>query len=84
MLDQCVVLLDFLHLIKQRKGVFNYITKRKRNGLSLGEQSYHVREEIESYVIQAFSKSSDWKSLTLPTWNDDVHEAKEFRMLLLN
>jgi hypothetical protein len=58
------------------KGVFNYITKRKRNGLSLGDQSYHVREKTGSCVTQAFSKSSRWKSLTFLTWNDEVHRAK--------
>jgi hypothetical protein len=58
MLDQRVVLLDFLPLVKLKRSVFNYITTRKKNGLSLGDQSYHVHEKIESYVIQAFSKSS--------------------------
>jgi hypothetical protein len=58
MLDQRVVLLDFIPLVKLRRGVFNYITKRRRNGLSLGDQLYHVREEIGSCVTQAFSKSS--------------------------
>jgi len=58
MFDQRVVFLDFFPLVKLRKGFFNYITKRRRNGLSLGDQSYHVREETRSCVIQAFSKSS--------------------------
>jgi hypothetical protein len=58
MLDQCVVLMDFLPLVKLIRGVFNYITKRRKNGLSLSDQSYHVHEEIKSYVTQAFSKSS--------------------------
>jgi hypothetical protein len=58
MFDQHVVLLDLLPLVKLKKGVLNYITKRRRNGLSLGDQSYHVREEIKSCVIQAFSKSN--------------------------
>jgi hypothetical protein len=58
MLDQCVVLLDFFPLIKLRRGVLNYITKSRRNGLSLGDQLYHVREETGSCVIQGFSKSS--------------------------
>ncbi len=35
------------------KGVLNYITKRRRNGLNLGDQSYHVREEIGSCVTKA-------------------------------
>jgi len=51
MLDQGVVLLDFLPLVKLRRGVLNYITKCRRNGLNLGDQLYHVREETESYVI---------------------------------
>ncbi len=76
MFDQHVVFLDFLLLIKLRRGVLNYITKRKKNGLSPSDQSYHVHEETGSYVIQTFSKSSRWKSLTLPTWNDEVHGAK--------
>jgi len=46
MLDQRVVLLDFLPLVKLR------------NGLSLGDQSYHVCEETENCVTQAFSKSN--------------------------
>jgi len=58
MLNQRVMLLDFLPLVKLRKGVLNYITKRRRNGLSPCDQSYHVREETRSCVIQAFSKSS--------------------------
>jgi hypothetical protein len=29
------MLLDFLPLVKLKRGVFNYITKRRRNGLSL-------------------------------------------------
>jgi hypothetical protein len=58
MLDQRVVLMDFLVLVKLRRGVFNYITKRRKNGLSPGDQSYHVREEIGSYVTQAFSESN--------------------------
>jgi hypothetical protein len=58
MFDQRVVILDFLPLVKLKRGVFNYITKRRKNGLSPGDQSYHVREEIGSCVIQAFSKSS--------------------------
>jgi hypothetical protein len=32
MLDWRVVLLNFIPLIKLRMGVFNYITKRRRNG----------------------------------------------------
>jgi hypothetical protein len=58
------------------KGVLNCIIKRKGNGLSPGDQSYHVREETGSCVTQAFSKSSRWKSLTFLTWNDEVHMAK--------
>jgi hypothetical protein len=58
MFNQCVVLLDFLPLVKLIRGVLNYITKCRRNGLSLGDQLYHVHEETESCVIQAFSKSS--------------------------
>jgi len=58
MFDQCVVLLDFLPLVNLKRGVLNYITKRRKNGLSLGDQSYHVREETRSCVTQAFSKSS--------------------------
>ncbi len=54
MVDQRVVLLDFLLLVKLRRGVLNYITKCRRNGLSLGDQSYHVCEETGSCVIQAF------------------------------
>jgi len=73
MLDQRVVLPDFLPLVKLRRGVFNYITKRRRNELSPSDQSYHVCEKSGSCVTQAFSKSSRWKSLTLPTWNDEVY-----------
>jgi hypothetical protein len=58
MFDQRVVLLDFLPLVKLRRGVFNYITKHRKNGLSLGDQSYHVCEKTGSYVTQTFSKSS--------------------------
>jgi len=76
MFDQRVVLLNNLPLVKLRKGVLNYITKRRKNGLSLGDQSYHVQKETGSCVTQAFSKSNHWKSLTLPTWNDEVHVAK--------
>ncbi len=76
MFDQRVVFLDFLPIVKLRKGVLNYITKSRRNVLSPGDQSYHVHEETKFYVIQAFSKSSRWKSFTLLTWNDEVHEAK--------
>jgi hypothetical protein len=50
MFDQRVVLMDFLLLVKLRRGVFNYIIKCKRNGLSLGDQLYHVCEEIGSCV----------------------------------
>jgi hypothetical protein len=67
MLNQSVVLLDFLPLVKLRRVVLNYIIKRKRNGLSLSDQLYHVREESGSCVTQAFSKFSRWKSLTFPT-----------------
>jgi hypothetical protein len=52
MLDQRVVLLDFLPLVKLKRGVLNYITKHRRNGLSPCDQLYHVREEIGSCVIQ--------------------------------
>ncbi len=52
------MLLDFLPLVKLKKGVRNYITKHRRNGLNLGDQLYHVCEETGSCVIQAFSKSS--------------------------
>jgi len=76
MLNQHVMLLDFLPLVKLKKGVLNYITKHRKNGLSPGDQSYHVCEKTESCVIQIFSKSTHWKSLTLPTWNDEVHGAK--------
>jgi hypothetical protein len=58
MLDQRVMLLDFFPLVKLKKGVFNYITKRMRNGLSPGDQSYNVHEEIGFCVTQAFSKSN--------------------------
>jgi hypothetical protein len=58
MLDPRVMLLDFLPLVKLKKGVLNYITKRMRNGLNLGDQSYHVCEKTESCVTQAFSKPS--------------------------
>jgi len=58
MLDQRVVILDSLPLVKLKRGVFNYITKHRRNGLSLGDQLYHVREETGFCVTQAFSKSS--------------------------
>jgi hypothetical protein len=58
MFDQRVVLLDFLPLVKLKRGVLNYITKRRKNGLNLGDQLYHVREETESCVTQAFFKSS--------------------------
>jgi hypothetical protein len=58
MFDQRVLFLDFLPLVKLRKGVINYITKRRRNGLNQSDQSYHVREKTESCVTQAFSKSS--------------------------
>jgi hypothetical protein len=44
MFDQRVMLLDFLLLVKLRRGVFNYITKPRKNGLTLGDQSYHVRD----------------------------------------
>jgi len=70
------MLLDFFPLVKLRRGVLNYITKRRKNGLNLGDQLYHVHEKTRSRVIQAFSKSSYWKSLTFPTWNDEVHGAK--------
>jgi hypothetical protein len=40
MLDQRVMLLDFLPLVKLKRGVFNYITKHRINGLNLGDQSY--------------------------------------------
>jgi hypothetical protein len=50
MFDQRVMLLDFLLLVNLRKGVLNYITKCMKNVLSLGDQSYHVREEIGSCV----------------------------------
>jgi hypothetical protein len=50
MLDQRVVLLDFLLLVKLKKGVLNYIIKRKRNGLNLSDQLYLVREETGSCV----------------------------------
>ncbi len=56
MLDQRVVFLDCLPLVKLKRGVLNYITKRKKNGLNPNDQLYHVREETESYVTQAFSK----------------------------
>ncbi len=52
MLDQRVVFLDFLPLVKLRRSVFNYMTKLRKNGLSPGDQLYHVREETESYVTQ--------------------------------
>jgi len=58
MLDQPVVLMDFLPLVKLKKGVFNYITKRRKNGLSTSDQSYHVREATGSFVTQVFSKSN--------------------------
>jgi hypothetical protein len=58
MFDQRVMLLDFLPLVKLRRGVLNYITKHRRNGLSLGDQLYHVHEKTGSCVIQAFSKSN--------------------------
>jgi hypothetical protein len=58
MFNQHVMFLDFLPLVKLRKGVLKYITKHRRNGLSLGDQSYHVREETGSCVTQAFSKSN--------------------------
>jgi hypothetical protein len=45
MFDRRVVIMDFLPLVKLRKNVLNYITKHRRNELSLGDQSYHVREE---------------------------------------
>jgi len=48
--------LDFLLLVKLKRGVFNYIIKCRRNGLSPGDQSYHVHEEIEFCVTQVFSK----------------------------
>jgi hypothetical protein len=67
---------DTLPLVKLRRGVPNYITKCRKNGLSPGDKSYHVCEDFRSCVTQAFSKSSRWKSLTLPTWNDEVHWAK--------
>jgi hypothetical protein len=51
MFDQHVVFLDVLPLVKLKRGVFNYITKCRRNGLSLGDQLYHVREETKSCVI---------------------------------
>jgi len=70
------MLLEFLLLVKLRKGVLNYITKRKKNRLNASDQLYHVCEETASCVIQAFSKSSRWKSLTLPIWNDEAHGAK--------
>jgi len=58
MFDECVVLLDFLLLVKLKKGVLNYITKHRKNELNPSDQSYHVREETGSCVIQTFSKSS--------------------------
>ncbi len=76
MLDQHVMFMDFLPLVKLSKGVFNYITKYRRNGLNPCDQLYHVHEEIGSYVTQAFSKYGCWKSFTFPTWNDEVHKAK--------
>jgi hypothetical protein len=56
MFDQRVMFLDFLPMVNLRRGVFNYITKRRKNGLSLGDQSYHVHEETGSCVTQASSK----------------------------
>jgi hypothetical protein len=73
MLDQHVVLLDFLPLIKLRKGVLNYITKHKKNGLSQGDQLYHVREKTGSYVTQAFLNPA---IENLWHWNDEVHGVK--------
>jgi len=67
MLDQRVVLLDFLPLVKLKKVVLNYIIEHKRNGLNPSDQLYHVRDEFRSCVTQTFSKSNRWKSLTLPT-----------------
>jgi len=58
MFDQQVVLVDFLPLVKLKKGVLNYITKRRRNRLSPSDQLYHVHEEIRSCVTQALSKSN--------------------------
>jgi hypothetical protein len=52
MFDQRVVLLNFFLLVKLRRGVLNYITKCRRNGLSPSDQSYHVHEETESCVTQ--------------------------------
>ncbi len=66
MFVQHVMFLDFLPLVKLKRGVLNYITKHKINALNPGDQLYHVHEETESYVTQAFSKSNRWKSLTLP------------------
>jgi len=54
MFDQHVVFLDFLPLVKLRKGVLNYITKCRINGLNLGDQSYHVCEKTGSCVIKPF------------------------------
>jgi hypothetical protein len=58
MFDQRVVFMNFLLLVKLKRGVLNYIIKPRRNGLSLGDQLYHVHEETGSCVIQAVSKSS--------------------------
>jgi hypothetical protein len=41
--------MDFFPLVKLRRGVLNYITKHRRNGLSLGDQLYDVREETEVF-----------------------------------
>jgi hypothetical protein len=54
MLDQRVVLLDFLPLVKLKKGVFNYITKRRRNGLSPSGRSYHVCDETDLVSLKLF------------------------------
>jgi hypothetical protein len=34
MLDQLVMLLDFFPIVKLKRGVLNYITKQRKNGLS--------------------------------------------------
>jgi hypothetical protein len=60
------VLLDFLPLVKLRKSVLNYITKRRKNGLSPGDHLYHVHEETGSFVTQC-------RNPTLKECEDDIH-----------
>jgi hypothetical protein len=54
------------HSGQTKKGCSQLYNQCRINGLSPGDQLYHVREKIGSCVIQAFSKFSRWKILNIP------------------